>query len=590
VETGVEKGAARTAVDVAGQPPAQSRGRWDAGRVGLALAALAVLALAVVFHSYRLAKTPGWDPQEGYNLDFAWNLLHGRLRLFALTRAFAQHPPLFYLQLMLLIRLFGYSMGTLRALAAVYAVVTCAALLGMGRQLIGAGPALWAGFVFTAAPLFLANTRWGYTYSLLMLLGLLCVWTLWRYAETRTRRWLLLAALLAGLGVLSDYEGVALVGLVLLAALRLRRRDAWPAALVALGVPLAGLALSFALAPAVFAADVGDTFGRAAGGSPLLQLIEVLVNYYRFVTLDPWIVLGLVGLLLVGEARRRALLLTALGLLGLVVLKVRELGPSFHTAVPLLPLLALGAGVALDAAVRHLYAWVVGVLSPGPSPLRWGGERGTSNTGDTEEQRREMEGGRRGRPTRARWPTRQALLRRGRNVLAAVAVFGVVISPLAIALASDASGLATALDTPQNSVLAMQPADAQAVAAYVLEHARPGDVALGSPQVIWMLDQPDDRQRRPRPLYAADILQALAAQGQAAAFYPAGLPPQRWAFDVSIGHARYVIVDNLVRQLAAPGEVEGLASLLASVETWPAVYRRGEYTVYERPVATGPGR
>jgi hypothetical protein len=49
---------------------------------------------------------------------------------------------------------------------------------------------------------------------------------------------------------------------------------------------------------------------------------------------------------------------------------------------------------------------------------------------------------------------------------------------------------------------------------------------------------------------------------------------------------RFVIVDNLARQLAAPGQVDGMPALLRAVETWPAVYRRGQYTVYERP-ATG---
>ena len=81
-----------------------------AGQQGAQVAlAAALVALCVWFHVCRLAQTPGWDPQEGYNLDLAWNLLHGRLRLFALTQDFAQHPPLFYLQLALGIRLFGYN-------------------------------------------------------------------------------------------------------------------------------------------------------------------------------------------------------------------------------------------------------------------------------------------------------------------------------------------------------------------------------------------------------------------------------------------------------------------------------------------------
>ncbi len=135
------------------------------GRWGRSLLALALMALCVWFHLWRLSQTPGWDPQEGYNLDLAWNLLHGRLRLFALTQDFAQHPPLFYLQLALFIRLFGYSVLAVRALVAVYAILTCATILLLGWRLLGAGVALWGAAVYTVAPVMLVNTRWGYSYD-----------------------------------------------------------------------------------------------------------------------------------------------------------------------------------------------------------------------------------------------------------------------------------------------------------------------------------------------------------------------------------------------------------------------------------------
>jgi hypothetical protein len=178
---------------------------------------------------------------------------------------------------------------------------------------------------------------------------------------------------------------------------------------------------------------------------------------------------------------------------------------------------------------------------------------------------------------------RAALLARARNLLAALVVFVAVVSPLAIALAVSVGGVATTLATPNDALLATDPAAAQAAAAYVLAHERSGDLTLGSPQVVWPLDQPDDAAGQPRPLYAADLLQTLAYSGQPAAFYPGGLPRARWAFAVSLDRARYVIVDNLLRRLAAPGEVGNLAPLLATVEAWPIVYQRGEYTVYEHP-------
>lgn len=100
-----------------------------------------------------------------------------------------------------------------------------------------------------------------------------------------------------------------------------------------------------------------------------------------------------------------------------------------------------------------------------------------------------------------------------------------------------------------------------------------------------MLDQPDDASGHPRSIYAADMLQALAYQGHAAAFYRAGLPAHRWAFPVSLAQARFVIMDSLLVRLSAPNEVPGLASMLATVRAWPVVYRRGDFTVYANPSA-----
>ena len=204
-----------------------------AGQQGAQVAlAAALLALCVWFHLWRLAQTPGRDPQEGYNLDLAWNLLHGHLRLFALTQDFAQHPPLFYLQLALGIRLFGYNLLAVRALAALYALLTCGALLLIGARLLGAGAALWGATVYIVAPVMLANTRWGYSYSMLAFVGPLCLWAAWESLAASdplaARRWLLVAAGLAGLAAFSDYVGVAWIVFVALVGLtRDWRRNCW---------------------------------------------------------------------------------------------------------------------------------------------------------------------------------------------------------------------------------------------------------------------------------------------------------------------------------------------------------------------------
>lgn len=533
-------------------------------RVALIAVALALLALCAWFHLWRLSLTPGWDPQEGYNLDLAWNLAHGRLRLFALTQDFAQHPPLFYLQLALSIRLFGYGIVAARALVALYALLTCAAILLFGWRALGAGAALWGAAVYIVAPVMLANTRWGYSYDMLAFVGLLCLWATYEALHATdtawARRWLLCAAALAGVAALSDYVGVAWIVFVALAGLWLGWRRGLGALGVGAGVLALGLLICLLLSPAVFLADIFATGGRAAGGNPVVQFILLLFNYQRLMTYDAWLLLGAVGLFLVGAARTRGLLLGAVALLALVILKVRTVGPSFHTAAPLLPLLALGAGVALSAGVARLFAWAEVWLAPLDRWLaRWPVRRGMGGAVSA------LDG-----------PT---LLTR---MLMALLVFLVIGAPVALAGANDVVGLAGKLVTPQDSLLAT-PADAQTTIQFTLAHARPSDLVLASPQIAWAFDQPEDAQGHALGVSGADIVQTVAYGGREAAFYPAGLPRLRWAYDVSLSQARFVIVDDLLRQLAAPDQLPALSPILAQVERWPVVYRRGQYTVYERP-------
>ncbi len=539
---------------------------WNAQRAAMIALGVALVALCVWFHVFRLAQTPGWDPQEGYNLDLAWNLMHGRLRLFALTQDFAQHPPLFYLQLALSIRIFGYGIVAVRALAGLYAALTCVALLLAGGRLLGAGAALWGAAAYTVAPVVLANTRWGYSYSMLAFVGLLCLWATWEaLASTDAAlalRWLLVAAALAGLAAFSDYVGVAWIAFVALAGLKLGWRRGLLALSVGAGLLALGLLVCLLASPGVFIADVFSTGGRAAGGNPIVAGILLLFNYQRLATYDAWLTLGLVGLFLVRPARTRNLLLGALALLGLAILKVRTLGPSFHTAMPLLPLLGLGAGVALVAGTGRLFAWAGEWLAPLD---RWLDALAARRAGATAEAAAPHDG--------------RTLLSR---ILMALLVFVVIGSPVALAGASDAVGLAGTLTTPQDSLLAT-PADAQATIQFMLAHAQRGDLVLASPQLAWAFDQPVDAQGRPLGVAGADIVQTVAYGGHAAAFYPAGLPRDRWAYDIAPSAARFVIVDDLVRQLAAPDQLPALAPILKQVERWPIVFRRGQYTVYERP-------
>jgi hypothetical protein len=515
-------------------------------RWGLLGAGLAILLLALALHLIHLGQTPGWDSDEGYNLDIAWNLLHGRLRMFALSSAFVQHPPLFYLILAVAIRLFGYSMLTLRALAVFYSLLTTLAILVLGRRMFGPGPALWGALAFTIAPLALDNTRWGYTYSQLMLVAFLGIYACWRYLETRSYRWLLVAASLSALAILSDYEGAFLAILLIFVAWRVRPRHLWTAAGIGLGVPLVAALALLAATPATFLNDLAATAVRAGGGNVIVQALNVIINFQHLLSLDPWILLGLIGLWFIRDARLRGLIFAALALMLIAILKVRDLNPYFHSGVPLLPWLGLGAGLAIDRGITTLYAWL-------------------SSWWDALFQR---------------WTTSPRWLATVKRFSVALILFLALISPLGITIAADMVGVASGLHTRVDSSLAIHTTDAQSAANYVLTHAQAGDVVLCSPQVAWLLDDPEDSSGHETGILATEPLQSVAYQGQSIAFYPANLGTDRFAFNPN--DARFAIVDDFWRALASPDQAPQIAPLLKQIESWPVIKHFGEYTIYER--------
>ncbi len=99
----------------------------------------------------------------------------------------------------------------------------------------------------------------------------------------------------------------------------------------------------------------------------------------------------------------------------------------------------------------------------------------------------------------------------------------------------------------------------------------PDDLVLAMPQVSWLLH-----------CRTAELLQAVAITGAPTAFYPAGLSADRWAYDVHLDSARYLVVDDFTRAWIAENAGErGLVTRARA--TWPVVYRHGEYTIYQNP-------
>ena len=489
---------------------------------------LVVLGLALRLPN--IAASPGWDGDEGYNLDIAWHLARGQAQFFALRYAFVQHPIGFYALLAPLVAWLGRELWVARLLAAV-ATATAGGLVYLAGPLTGSRRSgVLAGLCLATAPVAVLYGRLAYTYDLLLLWTCLTLVLVLAWDATGERRYLLGAAGAAALGTLTDQEGAALALFVALVALPARRRAA-----VVLACALAPAALVslwfFASMPEVALADWGASVLRlstgteaiqGAGGGPATALARWFVNYLHLLRVEWWFPAGVAGLFAIRPAlaRRRALSLAIL--LALPIFALRELEPFFRTGVPLLAPLSWGAGALLDAGIVVSFRTY---SRPGAS-VRWS---------------------------------------------AILVTTLMVLLPLGLEIGRSVGALATGFQTSLDWALVTDPAEATAAAGFVNARTAPDDVVITSPHVGWLYRAP-----------VADFFQSIARDGEPVAFYPANIPARRFAFDPSEGHARYAVVDRFWQRWAAESPV--VARHLLRIERWTLEWRgSGGTRVYRRP-------
>ncbi|MBI4320745.1 MAG: glycosyltransferase family 39 protein [Chloroflexi bacterium] len=506
---------------------------WPAPRICHLVALAVVLGISAYLRYYNLGTNPGWDLDEGYNINIAWNLSQGRMQMYATTFAFVQHPPLFYLVSAFLFSLFGPDILVLRGLTATLGVLTTAALYPLGREIAGPRIGLLASSIFAIYPLAVAHNRWGYSYNLLMLISMLVVYLTWKATHQTGRksaaRHLLLAGFLAGLGMVSDQEGVFLIVAVVLLAWFIARANFAHVVVASLSAPVSYALVMLSLLPSEFLSDWVHNWSRAAGDNLLVQSIVLGVSYHNLLTFDYWIPLGLVGLFLVPSRKARMVLLVFVALMLFIILKIRPVNPFFRTAVPILPFVCLGLSVLVDRGFDYVQSWLTISL---PSCLHWPAVRST---------------------------------------VATLMVFVVLFTPFAAATIIDVVGIQTVLRTKIDDFLVSTPDDARAAAEVVNSLTTPHDVVLVSPNTSWLY-----RAR------TADLLQSVAAEGKGTAFYPEKMPPERFVYDPRYTRAKLVVLDRFSEIWAASMPEE--ARIVEKIRTeWQAVFRQGEYVVYRNP-------
>jgi 4-amino-4-deoxy-L-arabinose transferase-like glycosyltransferase len=136
-------------------------------------------------------------------------------------------PPLFYWLTALSMQLFGVNEFAARLPSALLSVVLVASVYALARRAYPSVPraALWAGFVLATSVQFFTLARAAVTDMTLALCLILALYGLYAWVQTNQGRWIALAGLMTGLGMLTKGPvALVLIGVQTLAYLLLTRQ------------------------------------------------------------------------------------------------------------------------------------------------------------------------------------------------------------------------------------------------------------------------------------------------------------------------------------------------------------------------------
>jgi 4-amino-4-deoxy-L-arabinose transferase-like glycosyltransferase len=240
---------------------------------------LVIVAIAILFRFNSLETIPHWDFDEGYNMRYSFDLLHGEILWFAIKYTFVPHPPLFFLAYATVIKFLGVGVYTIRLLTASYGVLTTIVLFYAGRELFSPKVGVIASFIYAVSPEVIYWNRIGYANNQFVLLSVLSLYYFQKYSKNPALRNLLLGCLFLCLSVVTEYLGVLTVAAVAFYFYLYHRSKTVPVVVL----PFIPTAL---------------TFGFMLSYSPNYFLFDLYYQYHRFFS-PAKIIVGMFLLLLI---------------------------------------------------------------------------------------------------------------------------------------------------------------------------------------------------------------------------------------------------------------------------------------------------
>jgi Dolichyl-phosphate-mannose-protein mannosyltransferase len=509
--------------------------------VGEGLILCAILLLAAYLRLTNVAENPGWYTDETTHIDIANHRLEGRTQYMLIedsTLLFGR-LPLFHILLANYFQLSGNPdhMLALRTFTGLLGVLSVGLLYAATRRSGGVALALLAALILAIYPQAVLYSRFGFSYNLLPPLILVLALALDRYLAGKHWRWLALAALTLGVGLVAEVWMLALViPFIIIAAYR-PRHLLWSIPLV--GLPFLIYALSMlASASDAFRYDLAFTVSRLIPTQPLnAQWDTLLNNYQTLIGSGAWMLAGLIGLFALQPSRLRWLALLCFILPFVLIGRTNALyNLSAYYMIPVLPFVALGVAAL----------------------LRYGAE--------------------------ALWQAGREYLPSipGTRLTASMLITGLLLlflggAPLLVSLPATITAVEQGYVTDIDSFL-INPQEAKQVAAFINSRVEGEEVIVASPVVGWQFSgNPEDFQM------------AVAATDRVATPHlPADIPLERLAFDPDYRRARYVVIDNLWRNWGVV-HIPGLQNVVDDVQasaSWELVFEIGQFVVYENLAAS----
>jgi 4-amino-4-deoxy-L-arabinose transferase-like glycosyltransferase len=172
---------------------------------------LLIVFLAAFFRFSDLGLCPSWDYDEGVNMNISWNLLNGQFLWFNHKYAFVPHPPLFFIVVGTILKIFGNELIILRSLSAFYGILTTIVLYCVGKEMIDERFGLLMSFLFAIYPNAIFFGRLGFANNQLVFISVLAFFLFIKYLKNRDNRIVYTISIITGLAPVTEAGGFALL-------------------------------------------------------------------------------------------------------------------------------------------------------------------------------------------------------------------------------------------------------------------------------------------------------------------------------------------------------------------------------------------